>query len=64
MATIADLKDQIWPGPHPILACYCGAEYSANKADYFLLPNDHEFVCECGEILDVVVVETICRKIA
>jgi hypothetical protein len=46
MTTVADLKQQSGSGPHPILHCRkCGAEYSANKGDYWNLPATHIFVC-------------------
>lgn len=46
---VGDLHDQIgYDGPRSILYCsVCGAEYSANKGDYFALPDSHVFEC-CG----------------
>jgi len=45
---------------HRILHCPgCDAEYSGNRDDYFLLPDDHIFVCQdCKvemELVDKVV---------
>jgi hypothetical protein len=46
--TVADLKQQSGMGPHPSLVCLeCGAEYSANKADYFMSAPSYVFKC-CG----------------
>jgi len=47
MITVADLKDQIGPGPHPILYCdNCGDEHSANAADYcFNHRPTYQFFC-------------------
>jgi hypothetical protein len=53
---VSDLKDQIgMNGPRPFLMCYCcGAEYSANKGDYFMHPSDHTFEC-CDEPMVLVI---------
>jgi hypothetical protein len=47
MITVSDLKEQTGvPGSHPSLICRCcGAEYSANKSDYFLYPPTFPFFC-------------------
>jgi hypothetical protein len=47
---VSDLKDQIGMNePRPILMCTCcGAQYSANKGDYFMHSPDHTFEC-CDE---------------
>ena len=38
-----------------MLYCHkCGAEYSANKGDYFMLADNHVFKCECGARLALV----------
>ena len=43
------------PFPRPLFHCAkCQGEYSANVADYFNLPEEHEFTC-CGEPLQLVV---------
>lgn len=54
--TVADLKDQIcMNGPRPFLYCSkCGAEYSANAADYWNVPKDHVFKC-CKRNMSLVV---------
>jgi hypothetical protein len=43
------LRDQIgMTGPRPFFYCrYCDQEYSANRGDYFMLPDSHIFTC-CG----------------
>lgn len=48
--TVNDLFDHIGSSfPHPMLLCVnCGGEYSANKGDYWHLPQDSVFEC-CGE---------------
>ena len=56
--TIDDLEEQIGSlGPHPILYCErCGAENSANKADYFRAMatlTRHPFMC-CQEPMRLV----------
>ena len=45
--TVADLKDQTGtPNPSPFLYCDdCGAEWSANKGDYFTHARDYVFTC-------------------
>ena len=47
MVRVKDLKDQIGTnGPRPFLYCSkCGAEYSANGADYFMARPEHVFTC-------------------
>lgn len=44
---VRDLKNQTGePGPHAVLhCCLCGEDNSANKSDYFMLPDDHVFMC-------------------
>jgi len=44
-----DLKDQTGTrGPRPFFLCpKCGNEYSANRGDYFNVPDNHVFKC-CG----------------
>ncbi len=40
-----------WQGPIPFLYCpMCRAEVSAQHGDYFMLPDDHVFICSetCG----------------
>lgn len=37
-----------------VLSCCCGAEYSANPADYFYLSDEAELKCPCGEELLLV----------
>jgi hypothetical protein len=68
--TVGDLVDQIGtPEPRAILYCErCGAEYSANKGDYFMLPNDYVFECcqvhgFCG-LMRLVVKQTVYREVA
>jgi len=52
--TVADLKDHKGCGPHPFLYCeFCGAEWSANKGDYFTHPLDYVFTC-CDENMRLV----------
>ena len=52
---VSDLKDQTGvSGPHPTLHCdECWQDFSANKSDYWALPNDHVFTC-CGEPMRLV----------
>jgi hypothetical protein len=58
--TVADLSDQTGvSGPHPLLVCLeCGAEYSANKADYFMSPLSHVFKC-CGVPMQLATKKTV-----
>ena len=54
-AAKANMKDQILTKDNKILHCLsCGAEYSGNAGDYWGLPNDYVFHCECGEELELV----------
>lgn len=55
VVTVGDLKDQTGtPGPHPLLYCsVCGEESSANKSDYFLLPDAH-VLKHCGKNMRLV----------
>lgn len=49
MVTIDDLKDQTLISGTEFLYCeICGSEYSANKADYFLMEPGETFTC-CNE---------------
>lgn len=52
---VGDLKEQTGEsGPHPFLYCEeCGEECSANKTDYFLLPDDYVFR-HCGYDMKLV----------
>ena len=52
---VSDLQDQTGKsGPHPFLYCeVCDAEFSANKGDYFMHPDDHVFE-HCGERMRLV----------
>lgn len=54
--TVADLQQQTGTaGPHPFLYCpTCGAEYSANAADYWCLPDDYVFRCCRRNMLHVI----------
>ena len=47
MVRVRDLIDQTgMVGPRPFLYCArCGAEYSANKGDYFLASPEYIFRC-------------------
>ena len=55
-AVKGNMKDQILTDDRKILHCpNCGAEYSGNSGDYFMLPDDHIFTCECGEEMELVV---------
>ena len=47
MVKVKDLKDQIGINePPPFLYCLkCGAEYSANRADYFMARPERVFTC-------------------
>jgi hypothetical protein len=57
--TVADLRDYSGldlPSSHVrVLHCpECGAINSASRGDYFSVPQDHVFTCECGAELDLV----------
>jgi len=57
-AIVKNLKDQILTRDAKIMYCpYCGAEYSANKGDYWYLPENHKFIC-CDATMDLVVKKT------
>jgi hypothetical protein len=59
MIRVSDLHDQTrYNGPRSILRCsVCGTEASANKGDYFQLPETHVFRC-CNMPMARVVKET------
>lgn len=56
-ALMRNLKNQTGvAGPHPVMWCpRCGAEYSANKGDYWDVRADHKFTC-CGRTMELVYV--------
>jgi hypothetical protein len=62
--TVADLKEQTGvPGPHPNLVCECcGAEYSANKGDYFMHPPTYPFFC-CDRPMILAIRRTIYERV-
>jgi hypothetical protein len=44
---VSDLKDQVSTDAAILMCTNChGPEYSANKRDYFLLPDDYVITCE------------------
>ena len=50
-----NMKDQILTKDRKILYCpECGAEYSGNSGDYWYLPDDYVFKCECGAEMELV----------
>ena len=55
-ATKANMEDQILTNNHKILHCpECGAEYSGNAGDYFMVPDDYVFHCqECECEMELV----------
>ena len=54
-ATKSNMQDQSLTGDHKILHCpNCGAEYSGNAGDYWNLPDDYVFICECGQEMELV----------
>lgn len=62
--TVNDLKEQTGAGPHPILVCLdCGAEYSANLGDYFLVPPTHVFTC-CDVPMELRVKRVIYEEVS
>ncbi len=63
-ATVENLRDESCtvsnpgdsPGPRRMLYCrLCGTENSADRGDYWNVPLDHEFICECGYPMEIVV---------
>jgi hypothetical protein len=44
---VSDLKDR-YEGRVFLYCDVCGAEYSAHRGDYFMLPDDHVFTCDHG----------------
>jgi len=52
----SNMKDYILNGDRRILWCpKCGAEYSGNRGDYWMYPEDHIFRCGyCGTELRLV----------
>ncbi len=56
--TYGDLPNLIGLPSHirrPALYCCCG-QYSANRGDYFMQPDDAEIVCsDCGEPMELLV---------
>jgi len=59
MTTLANLYDHIGSNkPRPVLHCLqCDADYSANKGDYWLYPQDYVFTC-CEEPLTLAYKQT------
>ena len=56
----SNMEDQILTSDTKILHCpACGAEYSGNRGDYFMLPEDYIFHCECGEQMELVIKEVM-----
>jgi hypothetical protein len=55
MLTVGDLKNQTGtPLPRPFLYCAeCESECSADRGDYFSLPDSKELIC-CGEPMRLV----------
>ena len=54
-ATKGNMKDQLLANDSKILHCpCCEAEYSGNAGDYWDLPDDHVFFCECGAEMELV----------
>lgn len=54
-ATKGNMKDQILTNDDKILHCLaCDAEYSGNAGDYWDLPDDYEFTCQCGGEMELV----------
>ena len=50
-----NMKDQVLTNDEKILHCsFCHTEYSGNAGDYWTVPNDYIFTCECGEELELV----------
>lgn len=51
----SNMQNQILDGDRKILHCPgCGAEYSGDRGDYWNLPEDYIFHCECGEEMELV----------
>lgn len=52
----SNMQDQITSNDKKILHCpTCEAEYSGNRGDYFMLPDDHVFTCdECNCEMELV----------
>ena len=54
-ATKSNMENQILTDDHKILHCPdCGVEYSGNAGDYFMLPDNYVFHCECGAEMELV----------
>jgi len=54
-----NLKDN-YEGDVIIYCPYCGSEYSAHAGDYWMLPDDYEFKCDCtGEPVTMVLIRKI-----
>lgn len=65
MVRCKDLKDQSGPGPHAVLFCAsCGDEYSSNKGDYFMTPENEVMTCpECEDPMELVVKTITYRRV-
>lgn len=54
----SNMQDQILTSDKKILHCpKCGAEFSGNAGDYFMLPDDYVFYCTnlgCGAKMELV----------
>lgn len=61
--TIKDLKDQILTSDKSLLYCFgCGVEFSANKGDYWNIPENHIFT-HCGENMQLVTKKTVYERV-
>jgi len=60
IAKVSNLRDQIgMQGARPIMVCrMCGAEYFADKGDYWNVKEEHIFTC-CGQPMRIVTKHTV-----
>lgn len=50
-----NMRDHILNGDRRILHCLeCDAECSGNAGDYWDMPEDYVFICECGGDMELV----------
>lgn len=59
-AILKNLKDQIFTDDKKLMLCkICGAEFSANSGDYFMITDpSYKFKC-CNKIMDLVIKKEI-----
>ncbi len=62
-ATVNNLRDE--ERERFMFCAQCGAEYSADRADYFMAkPSDLVIECECGYEMELVTKRTVVESVS